>query len=156
MKLNDLNMKTDLAKVFTISGEQGLFTYVAPAKNGAVVESMITKKRLVAGAHAKMSALNDISIYTMEEEVKLQKVLENLKNELADNDAPAGKTIKPEEYKALFKKVLPDYDEDRFYPSHMKKVCDWYNALKKYATLDFLTEQEREEEAKRELDAKEK
>lgn len=149
-------MKTDLAKVFTISGEQGLFTYVAPAKNGAVVESMLTKKRLVAGAHAKMSALNDISIYTMDEEVKLQTVLENLKKELGDGDAPSGKAVKPEEYKALFKKVLPEYDEDRFYPSHMKKVCEWFNYLKKFASLEFLSQQEREAEAKKEQEAKEK
>lgn len=149
-------MKTDLAKVFTISGEQGLFTYVAPAKNGAVVESMLTKKRLVAGSNAKMSALSDISIYTMEEEVKLQAVLENLKKELGEADAPSGKAVKPEEFKALFKKVLPEYDEGRFYPSHMKKVCEWYNALKKFATLEFLTDEEREEQAKKELEEKEK
>lgn len=141
-------MKTDLAKVFTISGEQGLFIYVAPAKNGAVVESLLTKKRLVAGSHAKMSSLNDISIYTMEDEVRLQEVLEKLHSHLGDEMAPKGK-IEPSEYKVLFQKVLPEYDESRFYPSHMKKVCEWYNCLKEYASLDFLTEKEREEEEKK-------
>ena len=141
-------MKTDLTKVFTISGEQGLFSYVAPAKNGAVVESMLTKKRIVAGSNTKMSALSDISIYTEEGEATLQEVLEGLVKELQQADAPSGK-IDPKVYKELFKKVLPQYDEDRFYPSHMKKVCEWYNCLKKYASLEFMTEEEIEESRKK-------
>jgi len=34
--------------------------------------------------------------------------------------------------------------------SHMKKVCEWYNALKNYASLDFVTDEEREAEAQKE------
>ena len=30
---------------------------------------------------------------------------------------------------AYFKEVLPDYDEDRVYPSDIKKVLNWYNML---------------------------
>ena len=43
--------------------------------------------------------------------------------------------------------VLPDYDRDRFYVSHMKKVVDWYSCLKNYATLDFVQDEEQEEAA---------
>ena len=52
---------------------------------------------------------------------------------------------KPEELKALFEKALPDYDRDRFYVSHMKKVVEWYNALKNHASLDFVTPEEAEQ-----------
>ena len=38
----------------------------------------------------------------------------------------------------MFEAVLPDYDRDRFYVSHMKKVVEWYNLLKNNATLDFV------------------
>jgi hypothetical protein len=50
--------------------------------------------------------------------------------------------------KDLFAKAVPNYDPDRFYVSHMKKVVDWYNELAKYASLEFVTDEEREAEAK--------
>ena len=62
-----------------------------------------------------------------------------------DADAPSSKS-NPEELKALFEKALPAYDRDRFYVSHMKKVVDWYNALKNFATLDFVNLDEEAEE----------
>ena len=64
-----------------------------------------------------------------------------MKDVLGENDAPSAKS-KPEELKALFEKALPDYDRDRFYVSHMKKVVEWYNALKNYASLDFVNPEE--------------
>ena len=45
----------------------------------------------------------------------------------------------------FFTTVLPGYDAERFYPSHMKKVVLWYNQLKEFASLDF-TEAEEEKE----------
>ena len=60
-----------------------------------------------------------------------------MKDVLGDADAPSAKS-NPEDLKALFEKALPAYDRDRFYVSHMKKVVEWYNALKNYATLDFV------------------
>lgn len=30
---------------------------------------------------------------------------------------------------AYFKEVLPDYDEERVYPSDIKKILNWYNTL---------------------------
>ena len=95
---------------------------------------------------SKITSLADISIYTDEDEVRLQDVLLNLKEVLGDADAPSSKSS-ADELKALFEKALPTYDRDRFYVSHMKKVVDWYNNLKKYASLDFVNPEEESEEA---------
>ena len=84
-----------------------------------------------------MITLADISIYTDEEEVKLQDVFLSLKEVLGEADAPSSKSS-ADDLKALFEKALPTYDRDRFYVSHMKKVVDWYNCLKNYASLDFV------------------
>ena len=130
-------MKTDLTRILSISGQSGLFNYVSQARNGVVVESLLDGKRSSFGMTSKMTSLADISIYTDDEEVKLQQVFENMKQVLGDADAPSAKS-KPEELKALFEKALPTYDRDRFYVSHMKKVVEWYNALKNYASLDFV------------------
>ena len=134
-------MKTDLSRILSISGQSGLFLYVSQARNGAIVEALSDKKRSTVGMTSKLTSLADISIYTDDEEVKLQQVLLNMKEVLGDADAPSPKSS-AEELKALFEKALPDYDRDRFYVSHMKKVVDWYNNLKNYASLDFVNPEE--------------
>ena len=138
-------MKTDLSKILSISGQGGLFLYVSHARNGVIVESLADKKRSAVSASGKVTSLADISIYTDDEEVKLQQVLLNMKEVLGDSDAPSAKSA-PEELKALFEKALPDYDRDRFYVSHMKKVVEWYNILKNHASLDFEDLDAQEEE----------
>jgi len=130
--------KTNLQKIFSIAGQPGLFKFVAQANSGVIVESLSTGKRNMYGLSARLTSLSDISIYTVDEELPLLKVLESMKNLLGESDAPISKS-KPEELKEFFGKVIPDYDRERFYISHMKKIADWYNELKKYASLDFET-----------------
>lgn len=138
-------MKTDLRKVLSISGKPGLYLYVSQAaQGGVIIESIINKSRTCVGLSARMTSLADISIYTEDEEVKLQEVFENMKNVLGDAEAPSAKS-NPNDLKAFFEKALPTYDKDRFYVSHMKKVVEWYNCLKSYASLDFESLEQNEE-----------
>ncbi len=130
-------MKTDLSKILSISGQRGLFLYLAQARNGAVVESLSDKKRMVADIRSRITTLEDISIYTSEGETKLREVFLKMKDVLGDAPAPTSKASS-DELKGLFEKALPDYDGDRFYVSHMKKVVDWYNEIKEYASFDFV------------------
>ena len=139
-------MKTDLAKILSVRGQRGLFSYIAQSRTGAIAESLQDHKRVNFAATSGITTLEDISIYTMEGEVKLKEVFLKLKEVLGDADAPSPKAT-PEELKALFEKALPDYDGDRFYVSHMKKVVEWYNQLKNFASLDFVEEEEEAPEA---------
>lgn len=139
-------MKTDLTKILSISGQPGLYLYIAQARSGAIVESLSDKKRSCFGLTSKMTTLADISIYTTEGEMKLSEVFLNLKDVLGGAEAPASKASS-DELKALFAKAVPDYDGERFYVSHMKKVVDWYNCLLKYASLDFVTPEEEASES---------
>ena len=134
-------MKTDLSKILSISGQHGLFEYVAQARNGVIIEALSDKKRTLADAKSRITTLADISIYTTEGEVKLQEVFLKMHEVLGDADAPSSKAA-PEELKSLFAKAVPDYDADRFYVSHMKKVVDWYSDIKKYASFDFVNPEE--------------
>ena len=133
-------MKTDLSKILSISGQHGLYRYLAQARGGAIVESLSDGKRTVAGANIRITAPADTAIYTMAEEVKLKDVFLKIKEVLGDAAAPSPKAD-AEELKSLFKKALPDYDGDRFYVSHMKKVVEWYNELREKASLDFVEEE---------------
>lgn len=134
-------MKTDLARILSVSGQHGLYLYLAQARNGAIAESLSDKKRTCFDIKTRLTTLADIAIYTSEGELKLKDVFLKLKEVLGDADAPGPKSSS-EELKALFAKAVPDYDSDRFYVSHMKKVVEWYNELKNYASLDFADENE--------------
>lgn len=129
-------MKTDLARILSVSGQHGLFNYIAQARNGAIVEALGDKRRTCFDMKSRITTLADISIYTSEGEMKLQEVFQKLHEALGEADAPTSKAS-ADELKALFLKAIPNYDGDRFYVSHMKKVVDWYNELKNFASLDF-------------------
>lgn len=137
----DRTMKTDLSKILTVAGQHGLFEYVAQARNGIIAESLETKKRTALDAHSRVNTLADIAIYTSEGELKLKEVFLAIKETLGGKPAPTSKSSS-EELKALFAQAIPDYDEDRFYVSHMKKVVDWYNEIDKFASFDFVEEEE--------------
>ena len=145
-------MKTDLSKILSVSGQSGLFLYLSQARAGAIVESLADKKRSCFGMSSRITTLEDVSIYTEDGEVKLKEVFLKMKDFLGDEDAPSAKSS-PDDLKAFFEKALPEYDRDRFYVSHMKKVVEWYNALKHYASLDFTDSAQDAEEAAEEESA---
>ena len=124
-----------------MAGQHGLFQYLAQARGGAIAESLETKQRKVFSSSNRISTLADIAIYTSEGEMKLDEVFLALKAALGDKEAPSPKA--PEkELVALFRKAIPNYDADRFYVSHMRKVVDWYAQIVKYASLDFVKQEE--------------
>ena len=136
--------KTDLKKILSVSGEHGLFAYVAQGRNGIIAESLGTKQRQLLGPSAKVSSLADISIYTDEADVSLREVLTAMAAKLEQGPAPDPKGD-PKAIKAFFAEVVPDYDENRFYVSHMKKILGWYEDLRQYASLEFVEEEEEKE-----------
>ena len=137
-------MQTDLARILSVAGLHGLYQYVAQSRSGVIAESLETKQRKAFSATSRISTLADIAIYTSEGELKLDQVFLALKAALGDADAPSPKAS-DKELTALFKKAIPNYDADRFYVSHMRKVIDWYDQIVKYASLDFVKEDEAQE-----------
>ena len=99
-------MKTDLKRILSISGEQGLFSYVSQATAGVIAESMLTGRRNCFGIRSRMTSLHDISIYTSEGEIRLQEVFEKMHAYLNDNAAPSQKSS-PEELKKFFSEAVP-------------------------------------------------
>ena len=137
--------KTDLKKILAISGEHGLFEYVAQGRSGLIAESLLTKQRKMFGASAKITSLEDVSIYTTEKEISLKDVFTAMAGKLAKGKAMDVKS-NADQIKSFFAEVIPDYDADRFYVSHMKKVLEWYNVLQELASLEFVEEEEEKAE----------
>ena len=137
-------MKTDLSKILSVSGKSGLFQYLAQARNGVIAESLSDKKRVMLDIKSRITTLEDISIFADSGELKLKEVFRSLGKIYKEQPGPD--KLPENELKALFAKAVPDYDQNRFYPSHMKKVLDWYNQLARFASLDF-TEEETQQPA---------
>ena len=120
----------DLTGIISISGRPGLYKVVAQGKNNIIVESLIDGKKFPAYATDRISALDDISIYTYEEDVPLKEIYTNMYKKYDGGEAVSHK----ESLKSLEKELeefLPDYDKERVYPSDIKKIFQWYNMLKK-------------------------
>ena len=134
-----------LEKVIAIAGKPGLYEIISQSKSGVIVESLADKKRFPVNSLHNISTLNDIAIYTYEEEVPLKQVFLNIFEKQAGE-----KSIDPKSSKNdlinYFGEVLPGFDEERVYPSNIKKILSWYNALVD-AKFDFASiKQELEEE----------
>lgn len=124
-----------LKGLLAISGQRGLFKMVSQAKNSIIVESLIDGKRMPAYATSRISALEDISIYTEDEDVKLFDVFKAIYEKENGGQAIAPKSS-GNELKAYFEEILPLYDKDRVYVSDIKKVLTWYNTLIEQGLFD--------------------
>lgn len=125
-----------LKDLMAISGNGGLFRFVSQGRNGIIVESLDTGKRMQTFTSMKVTALEDISIYTEDEEVKLEEVLAAIHKYENGKEAISHKSV-AEDLKDYFSAVLPGYDRDRVYVSDIKKVLNWYNLLLKYDLIEI-------------------
>lgn len=137
----------DIKGIIAIAGKPGLFKVAANGRNNIIVESLDTGKKFPAFATDKISALEDICIYTYEEDMPLEDVYSKLaeaegyKQSLSHKESPA----KLREHIVTY---LPDYDEDRVYDQDLKKLYQWYNILvdKGYISKEKAAEKAAEEE----------
>jgi hypothetical protein len=117
-----------LKDILSISGEPGLFRFIAQGKNAIIVEHLETKKRSSAYGSAKVSSLEDIAIFTEKEDLPLGKVFDLICEK--ENNGPAiDSKAEPGKLKKWFEELLPDYSRDKVYVSDIKKVAQWYNFL---------------------------
>lgn len=136
----------DLSKILSISGKPGLFKLITQTKNGLVVESFIDGKKLTAFSHERISTLEEISIYTTDEDMPLKDVFKAI-NDLQNGEKAISHKADKNELKDFFKKAVPNYDEDNVYVSDIKKVIYWYNTLHENKLLDFSEEDVKADDA---------
>ncbi|MDZ4714296.1 MAG: DUF5606 domain-containing protein [Cytophagales bacterium] len=125
----------ELKDLASVTGKGGLFRVVKPGNTGMLLESLDeVKSKLVVGANAKVSLLEEISIYiqTKEGTAPLGEVLKMIKKEFGD-DLGVDTNSDPTELKAFMKSVLPTYDEERVYVSDIKKLVRWYMIIHQHA-----------------------
>ena len=135
----------NLKEIMAISGQHGLFKYIAQGRNGIIVEGLEDKKRINAYSTYKVSTLEDIAVFTNTGEVSLKDVLRKIHEKENGGKAPGIKASN-DELKAYFDAILPDYDREKVYVSDMRKIVTWYNILQQANMLDFSEEEKPAEE----------
>jgi hypothetical protein len=126
-----------LDKILSIGGKPGLYKLLTQTRTGFVAESLLDGKKITVGFKSNVSVLSEIAIYTLEEEVPLREVFQNIQKKENGGKTSVGHKedkLKLEEY---FFEILPNYDEDRVYMSDIKKVVQWYNLLQEQGITDF-------------------
>ena len=145
----------NLAGIIAISGKPGLYKVIAQGKNTIIVESIEDKKRVPAYATDRISALDDISIYTYDDDKPLREIFTDIYKK--EN---GGATISHKEdakkMHAYLLEILPNFDQDRVYPSDIKKLFQWYNLLHKAGELILEEEAPKAEKAAAKKEAKPK
>ena len=126
----------ELKDILAISGQPGLYKFVAQSMRGVIVESLIDGKRMNASATSRVSALTEISMFTEGEDIALADVFTNIWNYTEGKEAISHKES-ADKIQAEFAKVLPEYDRDRVHVSDMKKCFAWYNILVKAGFTEF-------------------
>lgn len=117
-----------------------------------IVESVLDGKCTPAFARERMSSLEEISIFSVDEDRPLKEVFMMIHDKMGDKVDFDFKKASNDELREKFAFVMPDYDEDAVYPSDMRKVFAWYQMLNDKGLLDFTVEeaQPEAEEAKEE------
>jgi hypothetical protein len=137
----------NLSGIISIAGMGGLYKVIAQSKNGLIVESLIDKKRIPAHSTNRVSALEDVSIYSTGDDVPLKDVFQKIYDKEKGAAAIDHKSADAE-LRSYFKKAFAEYDEERVYTSDIKKVLMWYNILQKEGLLDKKEEETTEEKPK--------
>ena len=136
----------DLSKIVSISGKPGLYVIKSQAIGRLIVESVIDGKCSPAFARDRMSSLEEISIFSTDEDRPLKDVFKMIHEKMGDKVDFDYKKAAPEQLREKFAFVMPDYDEEAVYPSDMMKVFAWYQMLMDKNLLDFTEEEEKKEE----------
>ena len=132
----------DLSNILSITGKGSLYKLISRAPNSFIVEGLEDGHRFPAFSHDGVATLDNIAIFTEDEEVSLQSVFQSIfKKENGQ------KIVVPKDNNALktyFGEVLPNYDRDRVYVSNIKKVLAWYNILVQHNLIDLEEPQQEE------------
>lgn len=133
-----------LKEILSISGKPGLQKLISNSSNAIIVESLLDGKRFPAYSNAKIIALEDISIYTENEDLPLKEVFKRIYEK--QNGTPTlNHKEATENIVTYFEEVVPEYDKDRVYVSDMRKIIQWYNLLNEKGYLNFQEEEVSEE-----------
>jgi hypothetical protein len=133
-----------LSGIISVSGIPGLHKIISQTKNGLIVESLSDDKRRPIYSTQKVSSLEDISIYTMEDDIPLSDVFKKMFEKENGKEVLSHKS-EPQKLRDYLSTVIDNVDHERVYNSDISKLFHWYNMLVEKKLMNFDEEKEGEE-----------
>lgn len=125
--------------ILAIAGRPGLCRLIKQGRGNLIVETIdAAKKRFSVGARDRVTSLNDVSMYSDEDDVALMQVFQNIYDKHKGVAPLSHKTAKENELEAFMAEALPTYDRDRVHLSDIKKLIQWYNILAEAGYTEFV------------------
>ncbi len=124
-------------EILAISGQPGLYRYVAQSTRGVIVEALTDGKRINVSGSVNVSALSEISMFSEGDDIVLPEVFTRL-YAYTEGKAAISHKESAEKIKAEFEAFFPDYDKERVRVSDMKKCFNWFNALLAAGATEFV------------------
>ena len=125
-----------LKDIIVISGQGGLFRYISQGRNSVIVENLSDNKRTTIPATTKISMLENITVFTENDDIPLYEVFRRIQEKESGGAALPHKSPDAK-LRAYFADVFPEYDRDRVYLSDIRKIIMWYNLLTELGITDF-------------------
>ena len=125
----------DLSKIISVAGKSGLFRVIAQGRKAVIAESLLDGKRIPVPSSAKVSSLDEISMFTTGDDVPLKEVLSKL-HEVEKGKASIDPKESEDKLIAKLTEALPDADRERIYGSDVRKLFSWYDQLLKAGEFD--------------------
>jgi hypothetical protein len=120
----------DLSKIISVAGKSGLFRVVAQGRQAVIAESLLDGKRIAVPSSAKVSSLEEISMFTTGDDVPLKEVLQRL-YEVENGKESLDPKESDDKLFAKLGEALPTHDRERIYASDVRKLFSWYQQLLK-------------------------
>ena len=141
----------DLKKILAVSGRPGLYQLIAQSPKGIVAESFLDGKRVTLFSHERINALEEISIFTHDNDMRLKDVLKTIFEKLEGELAISHKSSS-NELRTFMAEMIPNYDAERVYESDIKRLVGWYNLLVEKSLIDNEPDEEEIQEAEKHED----
>jgi hypothetical protein len=118
-----------LKGIIAVSGMPGLYKVLAQNKSGFIVESLVDKKRQPVSASQRISMLEDITVYMLEDDITLKEVFMKMKSFAEGGALPDSKSDE-KQLRKIFGEIVVGFDSERVYTSDIRKMFAWYQLVK--------------------------
>lgn len=133
-------MKFSLKGIIAISGKPGLFKVIAQGNQNVIVESLIDRKRSPAYSSSKISALDEITMYTTDEDdMPLPQIVQAIYEK--ENGGKCIDVKDEANHRSYFKEIVPNFDEEKVYGSDIRKLFGWYSLMLSSGELKRIAEE---------------
>jgi hypothetical protein len=125
-------------EIVAVTGLGGLYQLLTTKADGAIVRNVADKStKFISARQHNVTPLESIEVYTTGDNVRLHNVFQKMQEHEAKIPLIDAKTADNNAFKAYFKSIFPEFDEERVYVSDMKKMLKWYELLKANDLLRF-------------------